>query len=57
MIKSACPEPASLFAAIGTTEVPVLVGVPEIRPLVWLTVRPSGRFIAPKFVGLLVAVI
>ena len=33
------------------------VGVPLIRPLLVLTDRPAGKPLAPKLVGLLVAVI
>jgi hypothetical protein len=52
----AVPVPDALVALIETFELPVAVGVPEIRP-VELTVRPAGRPVAPKLVGELVAVI
>jgi hypothetical protein len=53
-----------LFVALMVTgNVPVAVGVPEIRPgvqpsaLLWQTVKPPGRSSASKLVGLLLAVI
>ena len=50
-------ELAPLLALIVTLVVPVLVGVPEITPVLVLTVRPAGSGLAVKLVGLLVAVI
>ena len=48
---------APLLAVIVTLVVPVVVGVPEITPVLVLTVRPAGSGLALKLVGLLVAVI
>jgi hypothetical protein len=48
---------APLLAVIVTLVVPVFVGVPEITPVLVLTVRPAGSGLAVKLVGLLVAVI
>jgi hypothetical protein len=50
-------EPAPLLALTVTLVVPALVGVPEITPVLVLTVRPAGSGLAVKLVGLLVAVI
>jgi hypothetical protein len=49
--------PAPLLAVMVTLVVPAAVGVPEITPVLVLTVRPAGRGLAVKLVGLLVAVI
>ena len=49
--------PAPLLAVMVTVVVPVVVGVPEITPVLVLTVRPPGSGLALKLVGLLVAVI
>ena len=48
---------APLLAVIVTLVVPVVVGVPEITPVLVLTLRPAGSGLAVKLVGLLVAVI
>jgi hypothetical protein len=48
---------APLLAVIVTLVVPDVVGVPEIRPVIVLTLRPGGSGLALKLVGLLVAVI
>jgi len=48
---------APLLAVIVTLVVPAAVGVPEITPVLVLTVRPAGSGLALKLVGLLVAVI
>jgi len=53
----ALQEPAPLLALIVTLNVPVAVGVPEITPVLVLTISPAGRGLALKLVGLLVAVI
>jgi hypothetical protein len=50
-------ELAPLLAVIVTLVVPAVVGVPEITPVLVLTVRPAGSGLALKLVGLLVAVI
>ena len=47
---------APLLAVIVTLVVPAVVGVPEITPVLVLTVRPAGSGLAVKLVGLLVAV-
>ena len=48
---------APLLAVMMTLVVPVVVGVPEITPVLVLTDRPAGNGLALKLVGLLVAVI
>ena len=40
------PDPAELEALSEIEEVAAVVGVPEITPLVALTVRPDGRPVA-----------
>jgi hypothetical protein len=47
---------APLLAVMVTLVVPADVGVPEITPVLVLTVRPGGSGLALKLVGLLVAV-
>jgi hypothetical protein len=49
--------PAPLLAVIVTLVVPAVVGVPEITPVLVLTLRPAGSGLAVKLVGVLVAVI
>jgi hypothetical protein len=56
-VKEPVPVPLELVALRVTLEVPAAVGVPEIKPELVLTVRPAGRPIALKLVGLFVAVI
>jgi hypothetical protein len=51
------PVPALFVALSVIVETPPLFGVPEISPVVVLTVRPAGRPVAPKLVGELLAVI
>jgi hypothetical protein len=48
---------APLLAVMVTLVVPAVVGVPEITPVLVLTLRPAGSGLAVKLVGLLVAVI
>jgi hypothetical protein len=54
---------ATFVALMATGKVPVAVGVPEISPgvqpspLLWQMVKPPGKPIASKLVGLLLAVI
>jgi hypothetical protein len=48
---------APLLAVMVTLVVPAVVGVPEITPVLALTLRPGGKPVALKLVGLLVAVI
>jgi hypothetical protein len=50
-------ELAPLLALMVTLGVPAVVGVPEITPVLAFTLRPAGRGLAVKLVGLLVAVI
>ena len=51
------PVPPLFVALIVIEEVPDVVGVPEIRPVVVFTDSPEGNPVALKLVGLLVAVI
>src|SRR5439155_1275812 len=51
------PVPPALVALRVTVEAPAVVGVPEMSPVVPLSVRPAGNPVALKLVGLLVAVI
>jgi hypothetical protein len=46
---------APLLAVMVTLVVPAVVGVPEITPVLVLTLRPAGSGLALKLVGLLVA--
>ena len=57
IISVALPGPPALLAEIVTGKVPPTVGVPEIKPVDMLTVRPAGSISASKPVGELVAVI
>ncbi|MGA2986785.1 MAG: hypothetical protein ABSG32_23540 [Terriglobia bacterium] len=45
-VKAALPVPAALVALRVTAEVPVDVGVPEIKPVVLLTDSPAGNPVA-----------
>ena len=56
-VRVAFPVPAELVALSVTVEVPADVGIPEINPLVELIDKAAGKPVAPKLVGLLVAVI
>jgi hypothetical protein len=57
-VKVAVPVPTLLVALNDTVEVPPApVGVPEIIPVVVLSDNPAGNPVAPKLVGVLVAVI
>jgi hypothetical protein len=49
--------PLLLVALSVTVEVPAIVGVPLIKPVVGLTVKPAGNPDAPKLTGELVATI
>jgi hypothetical protein len=51
------PVPPALVALILTLEVPVAEGVPVIAPVDVFTLSPEGSPVAPKLVGLLLAVI
>ena len=57
MLKIAFPVPPELVALTDTMEFPAVVGVPEIRPVVELTLKPAGKPDAPNEVGLLLAAI
>jgi hypothetical protein len=57
MVTVPLPVPAELVAEIVTVEEPADDGVPEINPVEVLAVRPVGKPVAPKDVGLLFAVI
>src|SRR5207302_9675378 len=51
------PVPPALVALRVTVEAPAVVGVPEMSPVVALSAKPAGNPVAPKLVGLFVAVI
>jgi hypothetical protein len=53
----ALPVPVEFVALMVTCDVPVAVGVPVIKPFDVFTDKPAGSPVAPKLVGLLVAVI
>jgi hypothetical protein len=46
IVKALVAEPAVLVALRVTAEVAAAVGVPEINPLVALTIRPAGSPVA-----------
>ncbi|NBR70456.1 MAG: hypothetical protein EBT69_09835 [Verrucomicrobia bacterium] len=46
MLKALVPEPAEFVALRVTADVAAALGVPEISPLVALTVRPAGSPVA-----------
>src|SRR5439155_16761555 len=48
---------APLLAVTVTLVVPAVVGVPDMSPVLVLTLKPAGSGLAVKLVGLLVAVI
>ena len=56
-VRVAVPVPAAFVALSVTGVVPGAVGVPKIKPVAVLTDNPAGKPVAPKLVGLLVAVI
>jgi hypothetical protein len=56
-VNAAVPVPLALVALRLTSDVPAVVGVPEIKPELVLTLRPAGKPVALKLVGLFVAVI
>ena len=57
IVRVALPVPPELVALIVTLNVPAVVGVPAINPVLVFTVKPAGSPVAAKLVGLLVAVI
>ncbi len=56
-LSDAVPVPVALVALSVTDVVPLVEGMPEITPVLVLTLRPSGSPVAAKLVGLLLAVI
>ena len=50
------PVPNALVAEIVMLLVPDVVGFPEISPVAVFTLRPAGRLVAPKLIGVLLAV-
>jgi hypothetical protein len=57
-VSVAVPVPTLLVALSDTVDVPAVpVGVPEITPVLVLTDKPAGNPVAPKPLGVLVAVI
>jgi hypothetical protein len=56
-VRLAVLVPALFVALSVTVETPAAPGVPEIKPDAELIVRPAGSPLAPKLVGLFVAVI
>ena len=56
-VSVALPVPPALVALMVTVYVPAVVGVPEINPVLVLTLKPAGSPVALKLVGLFVAVI
>jgi hypothetical protein len=57
IVKAVVLDPNEFVAVRVTSSVPAEMGVPEISPVVVLIERPLGRPLAPKLVGLFVAVI
>ena len=47
-VSVAVPVPLPLFAARVTLNVPDVVGVPEIKPVAVLTLKPAGKGPAPQ---------
>ena len=56
-VNALVPVPLALVALNVTLKVPAAVGVPEIKPVGFLTESPAGKPVALKLVGLLEAVI
>jgi hypothetical protein len=57
IVNVADPVPAAFVADIDTEVIATVVGVPVICPFDVLTNSPTGRPVALKLVGLLIAVI
>ena len=57
IVRFAVPVPVAFEALTVAVKGPNTVAVPEIRPLPALTFSPAGSPLAPKLVGLLLAVI
>lgn len=47
MVTALLPVPPSLVALTVTMNVPLAVGVPEIRPVLVFTLNPAGNPLAP----------
>ena len=57
IVNGPVPVPAALVALTVAELVPAAVGVPEMSPVEVFTDNPAGKPVAPKLVGLLLAVI
>jgi len=57
MLRVALPVPPALVALIAMLAVLAVSGMPVIKPVAALSVSQLGSPVAPKLVGLLVAVI
>jgi hypothetical protein len=55
IVSVALPVPPALLALIVELKVPVALGVPLIAPVPAFTLRPAGKLLAEKLVGLLLA--
>ena len=51
------PVPAEFDAEMVTVDVPAALGVPEINPVEVFTLKPAGKPVALKDVGVLLAMI
>ena len=49
-VSVAVPVPLPLVALRLTLYVPAVVGVPEIKPVAVLTLKPAGKGVAPQVV-------
>ena len=56
-ISVALPVPAEFVAMTVMVAEPIVVGVPEINPVVAFTLKPAGRPVESNEVGLLAAAI
>ena len=57
IVSVAFPVPPEFVALTVTVEFPAVVGIPEINPVVALTLKPAGKPDAPNEAGLLLAAI
>jgi hypothetical protein len=57
MVNVAVPVPEAFVALREAVELPVVVGVPEIKPVLVLMLNPAGSPLAEKLEGEFVAVI
>jgi hypothetical protein len=46
-VRVAVPVPLEFVVLMVTLYVPAVVGVPEIKPVLVLTLRPAGSVVAP----------